>query len=68
MQLPIPPTQYSKDVEVRRNLAVTTADLANRKKGTDIELTTDRLIIHDSAGNRWQITVSTSGVVGASAL
>lgn len=68
MLLPKPPPKYSQDVEARRNLALTTADDGNRKKGADIELSTDRLILHASDGSRWQITVSTSGVVGATAL
>jgi hypothetical protein len=68
MQLPIPDDRYRKDIEVKRNGILNNADLQNRKKGADVELSTDRLILHAPNGSRWQITVSNAGVVGAAAL
>lgn len=68
MQLPIPPPNYVKDTEVRRNLALSQADLQNRKKGADVEVDTERFILRSPNGARWAITVSNAGVVGATAL
>jgi hypothetical protein len=65
MQLPIPATQYSKDLEVRRNRILTDTDRQNRKLGADVELNTDRLILHSPGGHRFQITVSDIGVLSA---
>lgn len=42
------------------------ADLQNFKKGQDIIVSPGRLVLTDSNGVTWQITVSTSGVVSAS--
>jgi hypothetical protein len=68
MQLPIPAERWTKDHEVRRNQTLTQADGQNRKKGADVELSTDRLILHSPNGTRYQITVSNAGTISAVAI
>lgn len=41
------------------------ADGENRKIGSDVELHKERLILADSTGVRWVISVSSSGVLSA---
>jgi hypothetical protein len=41
------------------------ADAANVKQGGTFEVGPGRVVIQDSAGLRWKITVSTAGVVSA---
>ena len=41
------------------------ADNQNVKQGGSFEVGSGRVVIQDSAGQRWQITVSTAGAVSA---
>jgi hypothetical protein len=68
LKLISPSSSWSPAYQVRNNQALEANDLTNRKKGADIELTTDKLILRSPNGARWQITVSNTGVVGATAL
>lgn len=44
------------------------ADLQNIKRGQDIELSGERLIIASDNGNRWALVVSNAGVLGVVAV
>lgn len=44
------------------------ADKSNVKQGGTFEVGQGRVVLRDSAGGRWQITVSTSGVLTATAV
>ena len=68
LKVPSPTTSWSAPYQTRVNQALESNDITNRKKGTDIELDADKLIIRSPNGGRWQITVSDAGVVGATAI
>lgn len=44
------------------------ADQSNVKQGGTFEVGQGRVVLRDSAGGRWRLTVSTSGVVTATAV
>lgn len=66
LNVPQPPFQWSRDWVIRLLSALSSADLANRKTGADVELKAERLILRSPNGTRWQITVSNTGTVSAS--
>jgi hypothetical protein len=68
LKIPAPSSTWSPAYQIRVNQSLETNDLGNRKKGADIELVADKLIMRSPNGARWQITVSNTGVVGATAL
>jgi hypothetical protein len=69
LKLLAPPSSWSSSYQIRLNQAAEANDLTNRKRGTDVELgPAERLILRSPNGARWQITVSNTGVVGATAL
>jgi hypothetical protein len=68
LKVPAPQPNWSVAYQIRVNQALESNDLSNRKKGADIELLADRLILRSPDGARWAITVDNAGVVGATAL
>jgi len=73
-RLPIPPERYSKVVEDERNRQIETAFAAAYSRGGDIEILggtatrAPRLILASPNGTKYQITVSNSGVLSATAI
>jgi len=63
--LPRPPGTYDPSVEARRNRALELEDGQNLKRGRDIELVNERLILRSPDGKRWSITVTDLGVIEA---
>jgi hypothetical protein len=68
LKIPSPTTSWSPAYQIRVNQAVETSDINNRKKGQDVELAAEFLILRSPNGARWKLTVSNAGVVGATAL
>lgn len=68
LKMPVPGTAFDRNIAIRGNATLETEDLRNRKKGSDVELTAERLIIRSPNGSRWQITVSNTGTLSAVAL
>jgi hypothetical protein len=68
LKVPAPASNWSPAYQIRVNQTLENNDLANRKKGTDIELFPEKLILHSPNGARWEITVSNAGAVGATAI
>jgi hypothetical protein len=68
LKLPKAGAAYAQQVAAKTNQYLEQADTNNRKKGSDVELSTERLILRSPSGARWAITVSNTGVVGATAL
>lgn len=68
LKTPQAPPRYDQDWQTRHNNALEVEDTKNRKLGTDIELTKDRLIIRSPGGLRFKITVSDAGIVSAVAM
>jgi hypothetical protein len=68
LKVPSPTVSWSPAYQIRVNQALETNDITNRKKGTDIELDADKLILKSPSGVRWQITVTDAGVVGTTAV
>lgn len=63
-----PKESYDAGEEAQMRAALTAEDRKNRKKGADVELRDELLILRSPDGTRWKITVSNVGVVGASAV
>jgi hypothetical protein len=68
MNLPAPPPDYSPANEAAVRRALEQEDRRNRKIGADVEMGREKLVLKSPNGNRWAITVSDAGVVGATAL
>jgi hypothetical protein len=64
MNLPRPSERYERTTEDRRNRALELADAQNLKRGQDIELRDERLIMHSPDGSRWALTVDNLGNLG----
>jgi hypothetical protein len=67
LKVPAPTTNWSPAYQIRVNQSLESNDITNRKKGSDIELFPEKLILRSPSGARWVITVSDTGVVGATA-
>lgn len=65
LTIPRPSTQYSMDVATRTKQALEVEDVRNRKKGADVELQGERLIIRSPNGTRYAISVSNTGTLSA---
>lgn len=65
LTLPVP---FSYTIASTWKQLIEQADGQNFKKGQDVIVSPGRLILQDTAGNAWQITVSTSGVLSATAV
>lgn len=68
LKLPSALATWNAAYQTRLNQAIEVADTANRKKGQDVEVATELIILRSPNGARWKITVSNTGVVGATAL
>lgn len=69
MNLQPPPLDYDATIEIERNREIESADLLNRKKRQDLEISSsERLILSSPNGSRFSLTVSNSGVLSATAL
>jgi LysM repeat protein len=69
LKLPQPGAAWSQQYQQRVNQTHEANDLKIRKLATDVEIAPgQKLVIRSPNGARWQITVSNSGTVGATAL
>lgn len=65
--LPTAPAQYSAEDQRRLRGEIDRQDKQNLKRGRDIELASERLIIRSPNGTRYALTVSNAGVLSATA-
>ena len=65
MRLPDPAPRYDPGVAARTKQAIEAEDVRNRKKGADVELQGERLILRSPNGTRYQISVSNVGAISA---
>jgi hypothetical protein len=66
IKLPAPSSQWTPTYQVRVNQTIEANDVQVRHKGEDVELAArEKLVLHSPSGNRWQITVSDTGVITA---
>lgn len=68
MKLPLPPEKYDRSHLTRVQAGLEHEDTRNRKKGADLEIVTERLILHSPNGTRYKVTVSDLGALSAVAL
>lgn len=68
MRLPQPSPQYEMSRQADMNRTLEQADRMNVKRGQDIELSRERLILRSPNGTRYAITVDNAGNIGAEAL
>jgi hypothetical protein len=68
VKLPLPFEQYDVGDQTRTRVAIEQELNLYRKKGADIELVNDRLILRSPNGTRYKLTVSNAGVLAAVAL
>jgi len=68
MILPRPGDRYDRATEDRRNRVLELADSDNRKRGQDLELRDERLILRSPDGTRYEVTVDNAGNLGTAAL
>lgn len=69
MILQPPPQIYDSSYENEKNRTLEAEDLLNRKKRQDLEIVSnERLILSSPNGTRYQITVSNSGTLTATAI
>lgn len=62
MNLPVPFNQQNWKQQIEQ------ADAANQKRNADVVIGKNRLILTDSTGAKWSITVSPSGALAATKL
>lgn len=68
MNLPAPTPDYSPSNEAATRRQLEQEDRRNRKTGTDVEISDNRLVLKSPNGNRWSIVVSNAGAISATAL
>ena len=68
MKLPHPPPAYDVRDQAESRSVTERAIGKAHKRGEDVEVGDSRLIMKSPDGNRWSITVSNAGVLGATAL
>jgi hypothetical protein len=68
MRLPNPPAEYDASTERARNRLLTAEFEQMRRRGQDLELRAERLILSSPDGARWALTVDNAGVISAVAL
>lgn len=61
MNLPRPGERYERTTEDRRNRALELADAQNLKRGQDVELRDERLILRSPDGTRFSVTAGDDG-------
>ena len=67
MRLPAPPKQYDPANEAQTRSAIEREDARNLKKGGNVLAGKGVLVLTAPNGSLWQITVSDSGVLSATA-
>lgn len=68
MRLPVPPVRYDPSLEAQRNSMIEMMDARNHKRGVDLELVDERLILHSPNGTRYVVTVTDLGALEATEL
>lgn len=68
MKLPRPAPTYETRDQAEMRFSIERALAGTHKRGEDVEIGDSRLIMKSPDGNRWSITVSNAGVLGATAL
>lgn len=68
MNLPRPAPSYDSGNEAMARNMIELEDRRNRKIGADVEIGRERLVLKSPNGTRWNIMVSDSGVIAATAL
>jgi hypothetical protein len=68
MKLPHPSPTYNIRDQAEQRAATERAIRGAHKRGEDVEVGDSRLVMKSPNGNRWSITVSNAGVLGATAL
>jgi len=68
VKLPRPAPTYETRDQAETRAALERALHGVHKRGEDVEIGDARLIMKSPDGNRWSITVSNAGVLGATAL
>lgn len=68
MKLARAPERYDVQDQAQLRATVERADLENIKRGRDIELVRERLILRSPNGTRYVVTVSDTGTLSAVAL
>lgn len=67
VSLPRPSPKYDPVNEAQARAAIEIADKSNRKIGQDVEMGAQSIILRDSDGVRWKVTIDTSGNLGTTA-
>ena len=69
LRLPEPREGYDRQAAIFNNVAMEEADRSNFKHFEDVDLANrERLILVDTNGIRWSVTVATSGDLEATAI
>lgn len=68
MNLPKPVAQYDQQNEAQTRTLLARADAQNQKKGADVVLKDNRLILTSPNGTQWAASISNSGVLTWTAL
>lgn len=68
MKLPLAPDKYDRSQQTRVQVALEQEDGRNRKKGADLEIVNERLILHSPNGTRYKVVVSDLGALSAVAI
>jgi hypothetical protein len=68
MNLPLPGRQYDFTNEAQARAEIERADRQNRKSSADVEIGPQKLVLTSPDGTRWNVTVSNSGAITATAL
>lgn len=62
--LPSPPERYAQSAERARNQALIAADTQNFKRGSHLDLVSEKITLLDENGAKWEIVVR-AGVLSA---
>lgn len=68
MNLPNQRFHYDPSAERERNRAIEQADKENFKRGRDLRLVRERLILQAPDGGFWQVTVDNAGALSATSV
>lgn len=68
MRLPNPPNRYDPQAQAALQRTLEQEDTNNFKRGTDLALGKERIILLSPNGTRYAITVSNTGVLSAVAV
>jgi hypothetical protein len=65
--IPQPSPQYDRTVATRTKQLIEAEDVRNRKRGADVELGAERLILRSPDGTRYQVVIQNGGFVSGGA-